>query len=328
MPEQPLRTRGPFARATRDALEAVVAAPVAATLLARAVEASGHGGVPEEVTSFRAFVEGPLGSELQRVLGPGAVAIVLERLGQVLWMATSDVRALSVARDWSRGSGGVTQPHESGSHPKVPKIPSDRPAELEQGAAKRPTMPAPASSPPGAVAPSDRPRVAPSSRPPLPASGSALSPRTPPPARPTLNTGIVPRVPRAAVTVAAMPRVAGAPMPTAVLVVTLDAALCAQATAELAGRCPLVTITAPVDLARAATRCGDRIVVIVDTTLPSIDLPTFVGLAPILPRDTRVVLWGADERDHARLASRFPTARAWVPSGDSSTPGTLAISLG
>jgi hypothetical protein len=312
--QQPLRSVGPFARATREALESVVAPTVAEPLLARAIAATEGGGVPEEVMRFRDFVEGPLRSELGQLVGPATVALVLERLGQVLWMATSDVRALSVARDWSRG--GATSAHESGSHPKIPQRSSDRP-EVTSGETRRPTIPVPRSSPPTSSS-SDRPRPAPSSRPPV----------APAPARPTVTSGMTLRTPRNAVTVSAMPRVASTPTATGVLVVTLDAALSAKATSEIAGRCPVLTIGSPVELARAATRSGDRVVVIVDTTLPSIDLPTFAGLAPILPPDTRIVLWGADERVIARLAARFPAARTWVPSGDSTTPGKLALALG
>jgi hypothetical protein len=324
--EEPQRVLGTFARATRDALESVVAPSVAATILAQALAASGADAVPEEVMPFRVFVESALRDELARRLGPATVALVLERLGNVLWMATSDVRALNVARSWS-GRGGPAK-HESGSRPR----PNTRSRESDQpqpdaSSAKRPTIPVPPSTPPDGKPPSGRPGSSPPSVP--EASALPRPPRMPGAPRTEPTSGVSLRVPRAAVTVTSMPRATSMhPMPTGVLVVTLDPALLERATAELAGRCPVVLISAPVDLARAATRAGDRVVVIVDTTLPSIELATFVGLAPILPPETRVVLWGADERQHARLVSRFPVARSWVPSGESSTPGTFASSLG
>ena len=128
-------------------------------------------------------------------------------------------------------------------------------------------------------------------------------------------------------TLAWLPKATGGRAPSCVLVVSLDPALAAQTTAEIAGRCAVVVIATPTDLARAATRAGERIVVIVDTSLSAIDVPTFVGLAPILPADTSIVLWGVDERQHARLVSRYPAARAWVASGDSRTPGAFVLGL-
>jgi hypothetical protein len=156
----------------------------------------------------------------------------------------------------------------------------------------------------------------------------AAAPHSPMPERPAMP--LVPLPPSRGVTLGKMTvpklmRVNARPLPTAVLVISLDPSLMKQTTAEIAGRCNVVKIATPADLARAASSSGDRIVVIVDTALPSIDLRTFVGLAPILPAGARVVLWGADERQRTRLVAMFPVAASWIASGDSNTPGELAL---
>lgn len=257
----------PFARAIREALETTVSASVADALLVRALGAAGRRDVPEEVSEFRAFVEGPLSREMARVLDPAGVSLVLARLGDVLWMATSDVRALSVARAWSdrpktTGPWADVLP-QSGAHPRL------------------------------------------GTREPQPRRSSMPPPR---------ESGVSPP-PRALYE------------PSCVLVLTLDAALVQQTTREIAGRAPVVSVATPVDLARALSEAGERPLVLVDTTLPSIPLPTFVGLVPILPPDARVVLWGATPQQLARLATKFPRIATWIASGEARDPGRLALSL-
>jgi hypothetical protein len=243
---EPARHVGPFERAVREALEAEVSRVIADALLGRALALSRRARVPEEIGEFRAFVEDALCVEMRRVLDPVQVTLVLERLGHVLWMATSDVRALNVARDWTGRSSSAPSresgpPRESGS----------------------------------------RPRIAPE------------------------------------------PLVA----PSCVLVLTLDAQLVVQTRSEIAGRCPVVSVATPSDLARMVSRAGDRPVVLVDTALPSIEVPTFVGLCPILPPLACVVLWGADARQLARLGAQFPRAQSWIASAEARAPGLLALSV-
>ncbi len=308
--EQPVRMVATFARATRAALESVAAPPIATSLLFRAVAASGLSSVPEDIAAFRSFVDGPLRVELQRSLGAGAVTLVVGQLGHALSSARADAGAIHTA------------PHQSGSHPVVRRRDSllSPPLSGHEGpiSARHPTLPAPSNT------------TAASSRPPVATSGSdrvLRGPRSPVPMRTEDAPPDARRLRPPAVTVPAMARVSGAPLPSCVLVVSLDAALAREVATEIDGRCAVIAIATPSDLARAATRTGDRIVVLVDSTLPAIDLPTLVGLAPILPPDTRIVLWGADERTRARLASQFPATRTWVPSGDSTTPGTFALSI-
>lgn len=100
--------------------------------------------------------------------------------------------------------------------------------------------------------------------------------------------------------------------PTAVLALTLDEGLLSQLRTGLAMHCPVRPIVAPPELAGALVTSGDRIVVLIDTALPSIDVRTFAGLAPILPPNTRVVLFGATEWQRERLAAMVPAATSWV----------------
>ncbi len=269
---QPASTLAPCARAIREALEASLAPSVAEALVRRALVTGGRREVPEEGGELRDFVEGPLSAEMARVLDPAGVSLVVARLGDVLWMATSDVRTLNVARAWSDRSkapgatpaGGM----QSGTHPRL----GMREPGMREPSVRRSSMPPPRDS---GVAPAPRPLL----------------------------------------------------QPTSVLVVTLDRALIAQATHEVAGRVSVIPVATPVDLARAVSTAGERPVVLVDTTLPSIDLPTFVGLAPILPPDARVVLWGASPHQLPRLAAKFPRMVGWLASGESREPGRLALSL-
>jgi hypothetical protein len=130
----------------------------------------------------------------------------------------------------------------------------------------------------------------------------------PPPAPPAPSRGSAPRpVPRAAVTqsVAA---------PLAVLVVTLDASLAQSMRSTLGGRAHVTVITCVADLARATAAARARVSVVVDVALSSIDMPTFASLTTALPVGSRVVLWGTNERQKARLAASFPNARDWIAS--------------
>jgi len=278
--DQPARNLITFARATREALESVAAPPIAASLLHRAVAASGSASVPEDAASFRAFVDGPLRAELQRSLGAGAVTLVLGRLTQLV----TDQPTIS---SWPPRANGA---HQSGSHPVIR---TREPFPQEATSAKRPTLPAPAIA-----------------RAPVPARTDDAPPR---------------RLRPPAATVPAMTAV-GPVLPSCVLVVSLDASYVHDVEREIAGRCPVIVIGDAEDLARIAARAGARIVVLVGP-LPAIDLPTFVDVAPILPPDTRVVLWGTDERTLQRLTPGLPATHTWIASGSSTTPGAFALSL-
>jgi len=55
-----------------------------------------------------------------------------------------------------------------------------------------------------------------------------------------------------------------------------------------------------------------RLTIVIDTVLPSIDVPTVASLATAIPDSALVVLWGMSERQKERLVALFPIARTWV----------------
>lgn len=55
-----------------------------------------------------------------------------------------------------------------------------------------------------------------------------------------------------------------------------------------------------------------RLTIVIDTVLPSIDVPTVASLATAIPDSALVVLWGMSERQKERLVALFPVARTWV----------------
>jgi hypothetical protein len=96
---------------------------------------------------------------------------------------------------------------------------------------------------------------------------------------------------------------------------------------ELITECPVRSIGEPTELPGAVATAGARIVVIFDAALPSIDVPTLVGLMPILPASTRVVLWGTTTRQRDRLATMFPAAASWTASDAADRPGQFVLTI-
>jgi hypothetical protein len=320
---------GMFLRTTIESLESVSSPSVAQSIVWAALTAARRTEVPEDIGPFREFVEGPLRQEVHRQLGAEALSHVLERLGHVLWMASSDVQARSVARGWLKldPAPALAAPAPSAAAAPTPVAPSPAAADTTEGETPEGES--------GEFPISHVPFVAsePRKRPTdarLEAGSAPSRPEVPIPPPRSSHPLAAPRPPRSgAVTLGklsvSLARVAARPLPSAVLVLSLDAKLASQTTAEIAGRCSVVRIATPADLARAASTAGERVVVLVDTALPSIDLKTFVGLCPILPASTRVILWGADERQRTRLVATFPIAAGWIASGESTAPGELAL---
>lgn len=108
----PLRpaSEGPFARSVRESLESAIAPNAAQHVIADALARASLEAVPEEIGAFRAFCEGPFRKTIRAALGGPSIEQVFERLGHVLWMATSDFTALEAARAWSRGTGENAMP--------------------------------------------------------------------------------------------------------------------------------------------------------------------------------------------------------------------------
>ncbi len=300
---------------------------VARALLDRALRGASQRDVPEDPTAYRSFLEGTLAAELERVLDATEIAQILDRLGHVVWTVTRDASALDLASRWSAGHLPSTGRHRRVGTTTVTtsdmEAVSDRDAIAQRDAiSKKDTIRPPGSNPPARISssvPAPGPRAT---------SQSGVSVRAPlrPPAVPLTSAGVpgepgrphgplsAPRSAPAVVEPQRKTTVRFAAPPSALIVVSLDPSLAQRLEDATGGRCPLRVVTSPAELARAATRNGDRLVVLVDTLLPAIDLATFVGLAPILPRASRVVLWGMEEAQRRRFAAEHAAAASWSGS--------------
>jgi hypothetical protein len=302
---------GPFQRSVREALESVQAAESAQALLDEALEAAGLPAVPEEIQAFRRFCERHLSRILRTRLEDASVDQVFERIGHVLWMATSDASQVEVARVWGRGE--TEWEDDSG----VRHLDS-------QG---RPTPKAP--TPEAGVYP---PRIPPSA--PLPTPSNAISIGKMKAVAASSPTGSRPRVTQELRAQAPDDRAGSSPPPaiderpaTAVLAITLDGSLVESMRAELASLCPVRAISSPTEIASAVLTSGPCPVVLIDTGLPSIDLPTFAGIAPVLPQGARVVLWGISPRQLHALVAKFPIASGWLAPEGHVSPGEYLVQL-
>jgi hypothetical protein len=336
---------GPFARSVREALESAVSPAAAQSLIADALERAGLLVVPEEIGAFRRFCEGPFRASVGSQLGGESIEQIFERLGHVLWMATSDVTALETAREWSRrtkadrdddsGVRHVEPKSATGSQPRSGEtaLPTnDGPAKDKESGTefkRAPLVPPPPALPIDARA---RPTSATIGRMRVPTQAMPAvvdeirapgidrrSPSIPPPHP-------LPETPTPVRSISSTPPSAQGG-PTTVLVVTLDQQLVSSLRQELARHCPVRAIQAPTELAGAVVTAGQRLVVLIDTALPSIDVPTFAGLAPILPAGARVVLWGASPRQQQRLVTMFPVAASWISSPAGISAGRFLLDL-
>jgi hypothetical protein len=299
---------GPFARCIHEALESAVSPTAASNILAEALKRASLRAVPEDSAGFRQFCEGPFRAVARSALGDD-VQIVFERLGHVLWMATSDVQALNAAREWSERPSGTHLAPQPDSRP-----PASGNARESGPSLKAPTLRARPSIPtPRPLA--SRTATTIGAMPAVTANG----PRDPSP--PSSRTAPLPPI---ATPVRASPTVAS---PSSVLVVTLDPQLIDDVERELAARSRVKSIRSVADLAAAAETADARCVVVIDTALPSIDLPTFARLRAMLPREARVVLWGVALHQQQRLASMFPEAASWIPSGAAASAGRFVLDL-
>ncbi len=304
---------GPLTRCIREALESAVSPAGANNILAEALKRASLRAVPEDTEAFRVFCEGPFRTVALSAMGEDAQE-VFERLGHVLRTATNDPSALVPPSERKSGTHvapgreapSIASAAESGSSLRRPELRAGSPAPAGRTAPivspTAPTigaMPAVRVSPPGDPSPSAAARFAP-------------LPPTPTPVR-SLH-----------------PTRDGAPRraPTAVLVVTMDAGLIRSVESELAAYCRVKLIGSVADLAAAGASAGERCVVVIDTAMPSIDVPKFVGLMAMLPREARVVLWGVAPRQQQRLATLFPQAANWIASGTSElTLGRFVLGL-
>lgn len=83
---------GPFARALREALESVSSPEQQQRILTNALGVAGRKDVPEDVDAFSRFLEGPLRRAIASHVDHDVADAVVERLNQVVAMATSNLR--------------------------------------------------------------------------------------------------------------------------------------------------------------------------------------------------------------------------------------------
>lgn len=286
---------GLFERALREALDGAMSIERANAVIAKALERASLAAVPEDLVAFQQFVQGPLTVALASLAGPDAMETVVERLSHVLWMASSTVRSF-VPSPRKLATTFETEADESSGLRAV-----DGASDLGamNRAKERPTDPAPAP---------ERPARRPMS------SGAQSIGRMVAP-RPSVTMGAVLET-----------RVERTPARGPVLVTSLDAALLAEVEGVLGERRPAAHVRSQADLVRAIGSLRTTgFSVIVDTALPSVELPTFVGLSSLLPPGTRVVLWGLDPRQKKRMAMLYPIANDWIACDDNGSLRELLI---
>lgn len=309
MPPARASLEGPFARSVREALESVASPELVERVIAMSLVAARRATIPEDAAPFSAYVEGPLRGIVMQLLGYAEYEVVAERLAHVLQMATSQI---SSRRTTSRTpeKGPDDEYWEEDSQVRLTGAPGslERPAlelDLDDPAFH---LPAPTAHDrlPVPTRTSSAPRVT--------AAGRAIARITTPP-RP---------MPAAAASKRPTPVTLRPPSaaPEHVIVLTLDPLLVAETESRLRGSRILCVDTTGALLTTLASARG-RVAIVVDSALPSIDVPTVAALADAFPAGTVVVLWGMSERQKDRLAAMFPVARGWIAGGVAASPADV-----
>lgn len=325
----PTHRVGPLHRALIEALESVAARDTARSLLRGALLAAQLEVVPEDADGFLRFTRTILAPSIERTLGGGIGEIVLEQLDHVVRMVAPAIRrqATGTGEDSDELSGerivdvfGPASSKESG-------VGASRP---------RPEITAALRGPLG-VAPLVAPTLFPPIQPPRTnayESGTqqkrAAIARVSHPSfslKDTRPDGVVQEV-HVGRDDDARSRESAAPVSgpravaTDVLVVTIDPRLVTEVETRMRGRSRVHAVLTLVDMMNAlSSLAGQRIAIVLDTGVPSIDVPTFVTIA--LPENTSVILWGTDERQKKRLAGMFPQVGSWIASGATQSPADL-----
>lgn len=269
--------------------------------------------VPEQPEAFGRFVYGPLTQALSTA-GDGVGELVVEQLGHVLRLVSPALRrqATGTMDDADELSGErETLP------PPDPK--SSGPRRTDLATALRDST-------------EDTPLVAPVLFPGR-ANDSGTVPKRPiarvtspglPPARASSPGGA--RSSRPSYEEVRASSSGPRAVATDVIVVSLDPKLVVDVETRMAGKSRVRAVVTVDDLREALSRvASQRIAIVLDTGVPSIDVATFARLGSELPPHTHVVLWGTDERQRQRLVSLFPQARAWVASGPAESPVDLLL---
>jgi hypothetical protein len=278
-----------FTRALREALDGALSPDRVDDVVSTSLARAGLDAVPEEFGAFQHFVQGPFTATLRTMAGAGASETCIDRLSHVLWMASSSLRARAPSPAELATAFDPREDREEGSGLRAVDVP---------------TQPPPSS---------------PAIRVPSP---SSLEPRSSEPRRsPTIGRISMSQMRAPTVLEVGASR---SPARGPVLVVSLDTSLARELEAELAGQRAVIRIGSSAELVRQMTVLrAQGFSVLIDAALPSVDLSTFAGLSSVLPPSTRVVLWGADERQKKRLVTVFPQASEWLASGSAATPGPL-----
>jgi hypothetical protein len=289
----------PLARALDEALGAVAAPAQARVILRSALLRAGIEAPPVEPASLHRFVEDALLGSVEQALGRDAAELVGQQIEQVLRIV-----APSIVR---RATGTSNDADEASGERSVEPVPTAKSSDVRQPIRPRADIAAALRPPPRSemptpedLAPIDAPILFPS-RPRHNESGTqrkgaAVARIT---GDPTARRGIVEtQGPRT--------------QPVEVLLVTLDKGL-ATDLETLVGTRGRVTLMRDVETLTLALKLGTRCLVLIDATLPSIDVAT---LARHAMSDARIVLFGVEERQRARIAAQFPQAAAWIACAD------------
>ena len=286
---------GPLSRALFEALESVAARDQVRSLLRGALLSAHLESVPEEIGAFHQFTDGALRESLERVLGASAAEMVVEQLGHVLRMV-----APVVAR---RATGTTDDADDLSGERIVDAVParSSNVTRRPELAALRDTMPL----------------EAPTLFPPRSTAFESGTQRKRPLARVTRES-------RGGLEEVAPSSSGSRALATDVIVVSLDPHVAIDVETRLRGRSRVRGVVTVAELMLAIHEVGSgRLAIVLDTGVPSIDVPTFASLGIAPP--TQVVLWGTDDRHKARLAQIFPQVTSWVASNAYESPADVLL---
>jgi len=306
-------------------LESVLSPPAAEHLVEASLRMGALERIPEEVAGFRAYCEGPFRRSVCTTVGVTAAEHVFERVGYVLWMATGDASMIEVARSWSEPNES-DEDADSGVHNVASSAAPSATSRVRGTSRALPETPVPVLEEPGPRQSGTRPQL----RPPTPSAsfGTAATVgqmRAVSKSMPVVRTSV--EIPAQRPDARSEPPDLGVRLPSTVLLITLDPSLVTQVGEGLKDRIPVQAISAASELVASLLTSGERLVVLIDTALPSIAVPAFVGIIPVLPARTRVVLWGANANHLARLVAVYPETLGWIASDGAEDPVDFLSSL-